>query len=84
MSFGSKVAYIAFSTKSVIDSILAQSVSRIIRDNLYEFKSSLDELISVDKYLFLASDSTLTLLEVAFNPSNVRFEDVGVIIGDKE
>lgn len=57
VSFGKKIAYIAYNSKNIADSILSQSVSRILRDNLYELKQNILDMFSVDRYLIVESSS---------------------------
>ena len=57
VSFGKKIAYIAYNSKSIVDSILSQSVSKILRDNLYELKQSIVRMTSTDRYLIITHDS---------------------------
>ena len=84
VSFGKKIAYIAYNSKSIVDSILSQSVSKIMRDNLYELKQSIIKLTSADRYLLVSHDSQLILFENAFSPVTVDFTDAGVIVADNK
>ena len=82
VSFGKKIAYIAYNSKSIVDSILSQSVSKILRDNLYELKQSIVKMTSTDRYLIITHDSQLILFENAFSPATVSFSEAGVIVSD--
>jgi hypothetical protein len=77
---GTKMAYIAYNSKNVIDSVLSQSVSKIIRDNLYEMASKIYAIKPIDRYLVVATGDSLVFFENAFNPNNVRYEDAGVLV----
>lgn len=83
VSFGKKIAYIAYNSKSIVDSILSQSVSKIMRDNLYEMKQNIVHMTSIEKYLLISHDSQILFLENAFSPTTVSFSDAGVIVSDK-